>query len=250
MKKLLFIILSLLLCVAALAGCAVKDDKPNTAEENIQRVMVSLDDAEMPVYLTVENLPAFEGKKDMINASHVMSNEKGAIAKVNTCADFGSVFSGTYEVTGEHLEKATFCFKPYKQKLEPITCGINYYDLMMDGTAIDCDSIAVTYGKSVVMKAVNSDFEIFIYTLSEDCEMQFGQSMITVSGSLAEPGTVDLSWDGTKFTLASDKTIADCKAVTEVSDRTEQYTADADIYGTAFEITVADGKPVIKGIRS
>ncbi len=250
MKKPVFVILSLLLCASALAGCAVRNSKPVTAEKNIQRVLADLENAELPVYLTVEKLPAFEGKKDMINASKVTGSEKGAIAKVNTCADFGTVFSGTYEVTGEHLEKAAFCFKPSKQKLEPITCGVNYYDLIMDGTAIDCGSIAVTYGKSVELQAVNGDFKIFIFTLSDACPMQFGQAMITVSGSLAEPGAVNLSWDGTKFTLASDKAIADCKAVTEAADRSAKYSADADVCGTAFEITVADGKPAIKGIRS
>lgn len=250
MKKMCCVLIVFTLCVTALAGCGVNDkDNQYPSEDNIQKVMVSIEDAEMPVYLTVENLPAFEGKKDMINGSHIKSNEKGSISKMNTCADFGSVFSGTYEVSGEHLEDAVFCFKPYPQKLEPITCGINFYDLIMDGAALDCKSIAVTYGKSVELKAVNGEFKIFFYILSEKCEMQFGQSMITVSGSLSESGTVKLSWDGTKFTLVSDKTIADCKAVTEVSNRSEQYSADADICGTAFEIAVEEGKPVIKGIR-
>lgn len=252
MKKLFCILLTLILCVSALASCKdrTKDDEKTVYEEhNVKRCMINLDDAEMPIFLTAENHPDFEGKKDLINAAYVMSNNKGGIVKVNTCANYGNTYSGTYEVSGEHLEDATFCFELKEQIRQPIACSVNYYDHILQGSALNCDYILVTYGESVEMKGVTSDFEIFVYVFSDDCPLQFDESIITVSGNLAESGNINLEWKETKFTLISDIPIAACKAVAEVSNRSEQYAAEADAEGTEFEISVSDGKPVIKVVK-
>lgn len=250
MKCLLSIILAFTLCISALTGCTIFSENtndPTEPEVNIQHVMLSIDEAENPVFVTVENCAELEGRKDMIRGSTVFGNDSGSIAEVFSCSDFGTAFFGSYDVTAEHLENATFCFGVSKQEYAPITCGVNYYDLIMDGTAMDCESIRITYSKSVELHGVTGDFSVFLFPLSDDCPMQFGQSMITVSGTLAETGNVALNWDGEKFTLEADTQISSCKAVTETSNRTEKFTDEAGADGAVFQITVTEGKPVIAG---
>lgn len=239
--------------MTALAGCGLQSGEPDTpseTEKNIQHISLSIDEAENPVFVTVENCAELEGRKDMIRGSKVFSNEKGSIAEVFSCSDFGTAFFGSYDVSAEHLENATVCFGVSKQRYADITCGVNYYDLIMDGSAKDCDSIRITYNKSVELQGVTGDFSVFLFTLSDRCPMQFDQAMITVSGTLAETGNVALTWDGERFTLKADTEITNCKAVTEISERTEEFIDEAETGGTVFEITVAEGKPTITGSSS
>ena len=250
MKGLLSIILVFTLCITAMAGCTNSSENTHTPTEsgvNIQHVMLGIDEAENAVSVTVENCAELEGREDMIRGTTVLGNINGSFAEVFSCSDFGTAFFGSYDVTAEHLENATFCFGVSKQEYAPITCGVNYYDLMMDGTATDCKSIRITYSKSVELLDVTGDFSIFLFPLSDDCPMQVGQSMITVSGSIADTGNVALNWNGEKFILEADAEITNCKVVTEVSDCTEQFTDEADAAGQVFQITVTEGKPVIAG---
>lgn len=250
MKRLLSIILVFTLCITAMAGCTNSSENTLTPTEsgvNIQHVMLGINEAENAVSVTVENCAELEGRENMIRGTTVLGNINGSFAEVFSCSDFGTAFFGSYDVTAEHLENATFCFGVSKQEYAPITCGVNYYDLMMDGTATDCKSIRITYSKSVELLDVTGDFSIFLFPLSEDCPMQFGQSMITVSGSIADTGNVALNWNGDKFILEADTQISSCKAVTETSNRTEEFTAESGADGTVFQITVTEGKPVIAG---
>lgn len=250
MKRLISLILVLVLCITAMAGCTSSPESTNPPTEtgvNIRHVMLSIDEAENAVALTVENCAELKGRKDMIRGTTVLGNEKGGISQVFSCSDFGTAYFGSYDVTAEHLENATFCFGVSEQEYAPITCGVNYYDLVMDGTAMDCESIRITYCKSVELQGVTGDFTIYLFLLSDDCPMQFGQAMITVSGSVADTANVSLVWDGEKFTLEADAEITNCKAVTENSDRTESFTAEAEAGGTAFQIVVTEGKPEITG---
>ncbi len=253
MKRFIYLLFTLVICVTAFAGCGQQSgelDNPSETEQNIQHISLSIDEAENPVYVSVENCAELEGRKDMIRGSKVFSNEKGSIAEVFSCSDFGTAFFGSYDVSAVDLDKGTICFDVQKQRYANISCGVNYYDLIMDGEVKDCDSIRVTYNKNVELRGVTGDFSIFIFTLSDRCPMQFGQAMITVSGTIAETGNVELTWDGERFTLKADTEITNCKAVTEISNRTEEFIDEAESSGTMFEITVADGKPIITGISS
>ena len=229
-----------LFCVLMLTGCG----------EKIQNVSISIDNAENPVVLSVYNCEELEGKKDTIKGSEVTSNEKGNIIEVSSSSDFGDSFSGSYKAAANGLKNYKICFDVDKQVDEfwdrPVTCGVNYYDLVMNGAAKDADKILISYGKSIELQGVTGDFSAFVYVLSEDSSLQFGQSIITVSGTLEKTGNVTLECNGEKFILSANTEITNCKAVTENNERTEEFVDEADGARTAFEITVSDGKPMIK----
>lgn len=229
-----------LFCMLTLTGCG----------EKIQNASISINNSENPVVLSVYNCEELEGREDTIKGSEIISNEKGNIVEVSTCSDFGDSFNGTYNLAAKGLKNSTICFDVDKQVDEfldrPVTCGVNYYDLVMDGIAKDADKILITYGKNIELQGVTGDFSAFVYVLSKDSQLQFGQSMITVSGTVENTGNVALEWNGESFVLSANTEITNCKAVTENNERTEEFVDEADGARTAFEITVSDGKPMIK----
>ncbi len=239
MKRKIVTCLSLIVCICTLAGCGQK----------IQNVSINIDHAENPVVLSVFHCKELEGKEDVIDASTITSNEKGNIVTVSTCFDWGDEFDGSYNASAKELKSAVFSFDVEAQEYYDLVCGPNYYDLIMWGTVRDADKILITYGEEIELQGVTGDFSAFVYVLSDDCPMQFGQDIITVFGTLEETGNVVLSWDGEKFTLFSDKKITNCKAITEPSHRDEEFTTEAESTGTSFDISIVDGKPVFSDIE-
>lgn len=221
----------------------IKEYGGNVQSEESEAILL-IGKAENEVLVTVEENEKFESCWDTVLGAEVTHSGSGIIHEVFSCADFGSNFDGTYSVIGQNLKKSVFCFKAAPQKYDPISCGVNYYDSILQGSAYDCGKIKIRYGESVVLEAVKGEFELYFFTLSASCPMQFGADMLTVSGSTEEYATVSLSWDGEAFFLVSDKEIMSCAVKTESADRTVENTAEADS-GFRYTIRLADGIPTI-----
>lgn len=250
MRRLVYLLIMFVICMTVLVGCnhqnEVSDNPPET-EKNIQHVILNINEAENPVFVSVENCPELEGRKDMIDGTDIKSNNNGSIVKLFSCNDFNTAFFGSYEASAVDLDSGTICFDIQKQRYSTVVCEVNYYDLIMNGEAKDCESILITYNEGVELRNITGEFSIFVFTLSDMCPMQFGQSMITVSGTVDETGNVVLNWDGEKFTLKSDTMISNCKAVTEEAQRTKEFIDTEPSTGTIYEIYVWNGIPIITG---
>lgn len=254
MKKLFSLLTVCLLCVGILSGCVLPVELPTiqvtqpSAEHEIDRMLLDIEYAENPVFVRIEGSDAFTGQKDMIDATDVTGLEPGIVEEVMSCSDFGHYFSGTYLVTGKQLEDTTVSFERSSQLWEPLYTGINYYDLIMYGKAMDCEEVQITYGKEVKLVNVTGDFSIFLFTLSDNCPMQFGCDIVTVEGTTEEPATLSLVWDGEKFQLYSDIPLAKLCVIAEPANRqTEQYIILPEAC-IEYTFRIVDGVPVNEGL--
>lgn len=151
---------------------------------------------------------------------------------------------------GNHLEKATVCFDVTPQLYSPLTCGVNYYDLIMNGTAVKCGRIEITYGEKITISGLIGDFSMFLFTLSDNCPMQFGCDMITISGVADSKSTVSLSWDGKTFILDADQQLTAVTVKAEPSDRKTNQIAECGDTAKNYRIKIVEGIPNIEGVYS
>lgn len=246
MKRILTAVMALALCLAILTGCriVIGGTTNQEGEHEIQRLLLTVDHAEQPVFVTIQGSKKFDGLKDMILGSDTMGLRERIIEEVVSCSDFGEFFSGNYSVSGSHLEMATVCFQRGTQKTEPLVCGVNYYDLILQAGAMDAEEVFLTYGKSITQTRVKGDFSFLIFPLSENCPMRFDASRITITGTVRSPAEVSLNWDGEKFTLSSDSPLSDITIIAESSGQEEPGILEAGGACMTFPFRIANGMPV------
>lgn len=251
MKKLTSLLTIAALCISLLSGCVFPIGNVTEPVDNheITVMQLTLEKAENPVCVRIDGSTEFEGLRDYINGSTVARmGARPIISEVLRCADFGDHYGGSYTVKGNHLEDTTVCFQTRAQEWEPITCGVNYYDLIVEASAKTCDEIHIAYGNEVTMTKVSGDFSIFLFTLSESSPMQVGVQMMEVSGTAEEGTTLSLIWDGTQFQLTADKALAAVRVVAEPYDEELIQALDLPDSSTAYTFQFQDGVPVSEGM--
>lgn len=253
MKKLLSLLTATALCVFLLSGCVFPIGNVTTVEpvdnHEVTVMQLTLEKAENPVKVHIKGSEDFEGLKDIINGSTVARmGDKHLISEVLRCADFGDHYGGSYTVKGNHLENTTVCFQTRAQEWGPITCGVNYYDLIVEASAMTCDEVHIAYGNEVTMTKVSGDFSIFLFTLSESSPMQFGAEMMEVFGTAEEGTTLSLTWDAEQFRLTADKRLAAVQVVAAPNDEELRNTLDLPESSGAYTFRFQDGVPVSEGM--
>lgn len=252
-KKLLSLLTAAALCVPLLSGCMISDEPVTSVgpvdTHEVTVMQLILEKAENPVCVRIDGSEEFEGLKDYINGSTVAQmGDRQLISEVLRCADFGDHYGGSCTVRGNQLEDATVCFLTQPQEWEPIACGVNYYDLIVEASAMNCEEVHIAYGNEVTMTKVSGDFSIFLFTLSERSPMQFGAEMMEVSGTAEEGTTLSLTWDGEQFRLTADKALTAVRVVAEPYDEELLQALNLPESNTAYTFRFQDGVPVSEGM--
>ena len=252
MKVLVCVLLS---AIFTLSGCTLNPlltvpenaNESESAEANAE-VLLQIDHADGPVTISTEGSGEFEGCEDTIQGSKITHNgTTPLVAGVSTCADFGDHFGGSYSVFGNEntLKNTIFRFAPPEQRDEAISCGVNYFDLIMRGDVLKCESVRILYGKQMILEQVSGEFSMMVFPLSDHCPLQFSAQMFTLNGSVEGIGTVSLVWDKDHFLLESEQPFSALEITTGSANHIEEQTVYAE-GGTSYEIRIADGAPVVQ----
>lgn len=256
--KVLSLCLAAFICLFSFAGCADKDGVadttkqeqtttkvPDTKEES--SVSLTVKDAYNPIRVTLSGSEQLDSCTATLSSKGVCNENGQLISEATSFSDLDGIFEGNFSVHGYGVKEATYTFEVSAQEFDPVFCGVNYYNCIMEAGAKDCRTILVRYCDCVELCDVQGDFEIRIFVYGENCSMQFGCPKLIVKGSVAERCNISLTYHNGTFHFASDSTITDCCVQTVNADLSScEYQSETE--NTEYLIDLSD-EQVITGKR-
>lgn len=243
----MYLALSLLL-----AGCAfelpenlstIENPQESTTASPVNSVLATIDNAEGTVQLMVEGNEQLTGAVAEITGDTVTHIGGQIIQSNHNVADWGGdpegayFFDGSYNITGSKLLQTRFCFtRTQPQNFDPLSCGVNFYDLIMKVEGFAYTGACVLYGKE--LKAIEAEgiVSFLIFPISEEMKTVCGADMITLSCSVEKKCDIAVTWTGTEFSVESTGTISECMVMTEVGEN--KYVVNSQEPGTHYMISI------------
>lgn len=240
------ILIFTLLCVLTLfAGCSETPKTPDISDINgkpgdTEYLMLDISGCESAINVTATGCESFEGITDRIKGTDISG---GIIKEVSTCADFGSMFSGWYDIEGVGAKSARYTMRlEDKQEYEEISLGINYYSLILEAKFFDATSVEIEHGSDITVNGLTGDFELTVFVLDGN-DWLIGTKMTIIKGKLDVSSTITLYNNGNSYTLESDTTIRGL-SVEGYENNENILTQAAETATNSYTLTFADGKYV------
>lgn len=256
MKKLFSLLLT---GVLLLTGCtfsipedlAVTVAPQETTSPSIgNSVMVDIENAEGTIVLTVNDNETFAGMSASITGSSITQDNGSIIDSIHSVADWGPgandayFFDGSYIVTGSNLDQSRFCFETTSsQWYDPLSCGINFYDLIMTAEGFAYSKASLVYSKEISVSGAEGTVSFIILPLSKEQKNAFTVNLFAFSCTANADTDIVLTWNGTNFEVNASKNISDCVSMIETD--TQKLSVSSDAPGTSFTITIGETPKII-----
>jgi len=175
-----------------------KQTADNTKTADWQIILI--EKSENPVELKVSGSAAFEGMTDIINGAAV---KDGNICAVNTFAEVGNYFGGSYDVEGENTRNARYILTPMgQQRQNPVQLGVNYFSVSLETAFWQAERVEIQFDRDVTIRGLNGNFEILVSVWRED-DWLVETPLTRFTGVLEETGDVTLSFIKDEYRVSS-----------------------------------------------
>jgi hypothetical protein len=186
-------------------SCSFLNTETADKNTNADWQIILIEKSENPVELRVTGSPVFEGMRDIINGSTVRD---GNICKVNTSAETGNYFGGSYDVEGENTRNARYIMTPMGfQRHNPIQLGVNYFTVAIEATFWQADSVEIQFNSDITIRNLNGKFDILVSVWREDD--WFVETPLTrFTGTLEKAGDITVSFTKDEYLISSTSEIS------------------------------------------
>lgn len=250
----------LLVGIMLISGCSFtppdKETEPGTTSTESTgatiegNVLVSIGHAEGTIELAVENNDFFEDSKAEITGETITQTGNQIVHGKHNVADWGAgldgahFFDGSYNVAGPNLNDSRFRFIPTrKQDFNPLSCGVNYYDLILKVEGFTYTEASVLYGKEMCAYGAENTVSFLIFPISEAMKETFCADLITISCSVNAVSDVSLTLSGATLNITSTSTIEECMVMTEADG--EGFIKNANTPACGYQISIENEPEII-----
>lgn len=258
MKKLLSLIL---VSTIFLSGCSFTVPDHTIPQETTQAtiapssndsVLISIENAEGTVELMVEDNDHFAGAKAEITGDTITQTGDQIIQSKHSVADWGGdpdgayFFDGSYSVTGPELLESRFCFTPTQpQNFDPLSCSVNFYDLIMEVGGLHYSEASISYCRQMSAIGAEGTVSFGLFPISDEMQATFGVELVTLSCTVEQNCDIKLSLNGSLLVVEATSKISQCVIMSDCGDN--GYIASADKEAMGYTISIA-GPPRISPI--
>lgn len=200
--------------------------------------------------LTIEDNDSYADMKAEITGNSVAQTGGSIIEDSLSVSDWGTgangahFFDGSYIVNGPDLMQSRFCFETtLPQRFDPLSCGINSYDLIMTAEGFAYSKASMIYSKEISVSGAEGTISFIIFPLSKEQKNTFAVNMFTFSCTADADTDIVLTWNGLNFEVKATKSVSDCMAMIETE--TQKFSVSSETPGTSFMVTIGDTPEII-----